>query len=61
MMKFNEIGQQIGAYFESLACWYIDTGIFYLSGRDIGFTIVGFLSCLVLWAMFDGKEIKWFK
>jgi len=54
---FNEFGKPIGAYFESLCCWYIDTGIFYLSGRDIEWMIVGFLICLVLWGIFDGKEI----
>ena len=54
---FNEFGEPIGQYFESLACWYIDTGIFYLSGRDVGFTIIGFLLCLILWGLLDGKEI----
>ncbi len=54
---FNEFGEPIGQYFESLACWYIDTGIFYLSGRDVGFAIIGFLLCLILWGLLDGKEI----
>lgn len=51
------MGDAINYYFESLICWNIDTGIFYLSGRDIGCAVVGFLVCLILWAIFDGKEI----
>ena len=55
---FNEFGEPIGEYFESLACWSMDTGIFSLSGRDLGFFIMGFLVCLILWGLLDGKEIK---
>ena len=58
---FNNFGEPIGAYFESLACWKIETGIFYLSGRDIGFFVMGFLVCLIVWGLLDGKEIKWKK
>ena len=47
----------INRYFESLMAWYIDTGIFYLSGRDIACAIIGFLVCLIIWAALDGKEI----
>lgn len=54
----NRIGEPIGAYFESLFAWEISSGIFYLSGRDIGCVIIGFLLCLILWAICDGKEIK---
>ena len=43
---------------EEFLVWNIDTGIFYLSGRDIACVIVGFGICLILWAMFDGKEIN---
>lgn len=50
-------GDLFNLAFEEFICWYIDTGIFYLSGRDIVFMIVGFLICLMLWTMFDGKEI----
>jgi len=39
--------------------WCIDLGVFYINGRDVCWFIIGFLCCLVLWAMFDGKEIKW--
>lgn len=51
--------EEIGFYFESLFSWSIDTGIFHISGRDVGFAIIGFLICLVLWGLFDGKEITW--
>lgn len=54
----NRIGEPIGAYLESLFAWEIESGIFYLSGRDMGFAIIGFMICLVMWAVFDGKEIK---
>lgn len=43
--------------FEEFLAWHIDTGTFYLSGRDIVCMITGFLICLILWAIFDGKEI----
>lgn len=52
------MGDSINHYFESIVCWYIDTGIFYLSGRDIVCVIIGFLICLVLWAILDGKELN---
>lgn len=47
----------INRYFEGLMAWCIDTGIFYISGRDIACMILGFLICLVIWGMCDGKEI----
>ena len=59
MNEFNSIGQQIGAYFESLFSWEINKGIFYINGRDVGWLIVGFIICLILWGIFDGKEIRW--
>lgn len=43
--------------FEEFMAWHIDTGTFYISGRDIIAMIIGFLFCLILWALFDGKEI----
>lgn len=43
--------------FEEFLTWNQDTGIFYISGRDIICMIIGFLVCLILWAIFDGKEI----
>lgn len=43
--------------FEEFLAWHIDTGTFYISGRDIIAMIIGFLVCLLLWAIFDGKEI----
>ena len=52
------MGDSINHYFESIVCWSIDTGIFYLSGRDIVCVIIGFLICLVLWAILDGKELN---
>ena len=50
------MGNNITHFFESLICWNIDTGIFYLSGRDIAWMIVGFLSCLVLWMALEGVK-----
>lgn len=47
--------------FEEFMAWHIDTGTFYISGRDIIGMIIGFLICLMLWAVFDGKEIKFGK
>lgn len=47
--------------FEEFMAWHIDTGTFYISGRDIIGMIIGFLICLILWAIFDGKEIKFGK
>lgn len=47
----------INHYFETLMAWHIDNGVFYLSGRDIACAIVGFIVCLILWAIFDGKEV----
>ena len=57
----NELGIQVGAYFESLFSWEIQTGIFYFSGRDLGWLIIGFALCLVLWGALDGKEVKLWK
>lgn len=52
------MGEAINHYFESIICWCIDLGTFYLSGRDIVCMIIGFVACLVLWAVFDGKELN---
>ena len=50
------MGSKITHFCESLSCWHIDTGIFYLSGRDIGFAIIGFLICLIIWMAFAGRR-----
>ena len=50
-------GNLFNETFEEFICTYWDTGTFCVSGRDLVCIIVGFLSCLALWAVFDGKEI----
>lgn len=52
-------GELFNQTWEEFICWSIDTGTIYISGRDIMCMITGFLICLVLWAVFDGKEIHW--
>lgn len=54
---FERYGIEIGAYFESLFAWEIRTSLFYFSGRDFGWLLIGFLICLILWGMLDGRRI----
>lgn len=48
--------EQITDYFNKLFGWVIDTGLFYLTGRDVGFLLIGFLICLVLWGAFATRS-----
>lgn len=57
----NTFGKPIGQYFETLTNWEIESGIFNFSGRDLGWFVIGFLVCLILWGLLDGKEIKFKK
>lgn len=50
-------GDLFNLAFEEFLAWHIDNGIFYLSGRDIICMVIGFIVCLILWIMFDGREI----
>lgn len=50
-------GNLFNETFEEFICTFWDTGVFCVSGRDLVCMIVGFLTCLLLWALFDGKEI----
>lgn len=50
-------GDLFNLVWEEFLTWSFDTGTFYINGRDIICMIVGFLICLILWAIFDGKEI----
>ena len=54
---FERYGTEIGAYFESLFTWEIRTNLFNFSGRDFGWLLIGFLICLILWGMLDGRRI----
>ena len=50
-------GELFNLTFEEFLTWHIESPIFYLSGRDIICMIIGFIVCLILWVLFDGKEI----
>ena len=58
---FNDFGGLVEQHMEMITSWEIKSGMFDFSGRDLGFFIMGFLVCLILWGMFDGKKIKWKK
>lgn len=47
--------------FEEFTEWRIPSEIIDISGRDILAAIIGFLFCLMLWGIFDGKEIHVFR
>lgn len=51
------MGDAINHFFESQLQWVYDNGVVCFTGRDVVAFIMGFLMCLILWALFDGKEI----
>ena len=51
-------GDLFNETFEEFICTFWDTGLICVSGRDVVCLIVGFLTCSILWAIFDGKEIN---
>ena len=50
-------GELFNSVFEEFMNWHVNSGIIDISGRDICCMIVGFCICLMLWGIFDGKEI----
>ena len=47
------MGDNLNIFFETFMAWTLKSEVFDLSGRDIIGIIIGFLSCLVLWALIE--------
>ena len=55
--EFANRGSDFNLVFEEFMIKNYGNAVVTVTGRDIVCMIVGFLICLILWAIFDGKEI----
>ena len=49
---FDKIGAVISDMFEKQCAWFIDTGIFYFSGRDVYGIMIGICAGIILMLIF---------
>ena len=57
----QNIGHLIEDMFEKQCAWYIDTGIFYFSGRDVCAILIGICAGIILMLIFrllEGSDEK---
>ena len=58
---FDKVGSVISDMFEKQCAWFIDTGIFYFSGRDVCAILIGICAGIVLMLIFrllEGSDEK---
>lgn len=58
---FEKIGAVISDMFEKQCVWFIDTGIFYFSGRDVCAIIIGIcagINLMIIFRLLEGSGKK---
>lgn len=47
------MGNNLNIFFETFMDWTLKSEVFDISGRDIIGMVIGFMSCLILWALVE--------